>query len=265
MNALRIGTVVAVVVASTSGALAADNALTLGTLLESGTAVTGEQVVYPKGTPQITANILAVPPGYEGSWHTALVPSYHYVLEGEVTVDFGDHGGAHVFKAGDSFLEVEGVPHKDSNTSTETARTFHVYFGVEGTDIVSSAGETSSQSSGETLTTLFIGNQTILGQQIVYPEGTAYIFAEMLTVQPGASDEGWRTDLVPSLHYILQGANTVDYGSNGIRVLNTGDSLLEAVDIPHSVSNSGTIASLAIGVFLGVKGGTLSQAAAGPQ
>jgi DNA-binding winged helix-turn-helix (wHTH) protein/quercetin dioxygenase-like cupin family protein len=95
--------------------------------------VFGQTIAYPSGTPLIKAAVLDSPPGGVFDWHMHKTPTFGYVLEGEVAVDYGSRG-TRVFRAGDAFLEALEWPHRASNPGTAPARIFAVYIGVEGTD-----------------------------------------------------------------------------------------------------------------------------------
>jgi quercetin dioxygenase-like cupin family protein len=139
-NLLSLGALLAPVVVI-AGLAPATADPTIVPLLSSGKTVIGQQIVYPQGTAKITATILELPPGEEVGWNTDTVPSFHYVLEGEVTVDYGDKG-LKVFKAGDSLLEVVDYPHHVSNKGSVTMRSLAVFIGTEDT------GTVSTDSSG---------------------------------------------------------------------------------------------------------------------
>lgn len=94
---------------------------------------------------------------------------------------------------------------------------------------------------------------TVLGQEIVYPEGPATITAAIVTIPPGAI-------LAPHLHavplfaYVLQGELIVDYGSEGEIVYAKGDSLVEAIDWPHQGRNGGRGVVKLLVVYAGAEG-----------
>ena len=106
----------------------------------------------------------------------------------------------------------------------------------------------------ETVIPLLSSGKTVIGQQVVYPDGTAEITATILELQPGEELDGWNTDAVPSFHYVLEGEVTVDYGDKGVKVFKAGDSLLEVVDYPHHVSNKGNVTMRSLAVFFGSEG-----------
>lgn len=78
-------------------------------------------------------------------------------------------------------------------------------------------------------TTLLSSAETIIGQSIAYPDGTAMVTAALVFVPAGA-ETGWHTHEVPLFAYILEGELTVDYGSEGTRTYSPGDSFLEAMN-----------------------------------
>ena len=79
----------------------------------------------------VTAAIVLIAPGKDTGWHTHEVPLFVTVLEGEVSVDYGEKG-VKVFKAGDSFLEAMNWPHNATNKSDKPVRIMAVYLGAEG-------------------------------------------------------------------------------------------------------------------------------------
>lgn len=101
-------------------------------LLSSGQTVVGEPVVYPSGArAKVTAAIVALAPGEETGWHTHATPVFGYMLDGEITVDYGAHG-ARLYRAGDSLLGAIAAPHNGRNTGSEPARILAVFMGAEG-------------------------------------------------------------------------------------------------------------------------------------
>jgi quercetin dioxygenase-like cupin family protein len=118
--------------------------------------------------------------------------------------------------------------------------------------VVSVFTGTVSVFAGPTIENLLSSGKTVIGQQIVYPKGKAKVTATILELAPGEA-VGWNTDSVPSFHYVLEGEVTVDYGKKGVKVFKAGDSLLEAVDYPHHVSNRGTVTMRSLAVFIGTE------------
>ncbi len=97
-------------------------------LLQSGTDVLGEPLVYPEGAPNVTAAIVTIPPGGQTGLHHHEVPLFAYILEGELTVDYGEKG-TKTYRAGDSVLEAQNWPHNGTNTGTVPMKLLAVYMG----------------------------------------------------------------------------------------------------------------------------------------
>jgi quercetin dioxygenase-like cupin family protein len=102
-------------------------------LLSSGTTVIDQPIAYPEGTPKVTGAIVTIPPGGETGWHLHEVPLFVYILEGEVTVDYGEKG-VKVVKAGESILEAMDWAHNGMNKTDKPLRILAVYMGAEGVD-----------------------------------------------------------------------------------------------------------------------------------
>ena len=99
-------------------------------LLQSGNDVLGAPLAYPPGTPSITSATVTIPPGGETGWHLHEVPLFAYVLEGELTVDYGDKG-TRTYRAGDAVLEAMNWPHNGTNTGTAPMTLLAVYMGSD--------------------------------------------------------------------------------------------------------------------------------------
>lgn len=103
-------------------------------LLSSGKTVVGEELRYPTtGTPRITVAIVTVEPGAQASFHRHPVPLVAYILEGELTVDYGEKG-SRTFRQGDALIEAMNVPHRGTNSGSGIVRLLAVYIGAEGSE-----------------------------------------------------------------------------------------------------------------------------------
>jgi len=101
------------------------------TLLATGQTLLGQTITYPTGAPaKVTADIICIDPGAETGWHEHHVPLLAYMLEGELTVDYGSHG-THVYRQGDVIVEAIGVGHNGHNTGSGAVRMFAVFLGAE--------------------------------------------------------------------------------------------------------------------------------------
>ena len=65
----------------------------------------------------VNAIILTVPSGAEYDWHTHEAPVFGYILEGELTIDYGSKG-VRVYRQGEAVLEAVDWPHRPSNRGT---------------------------------------------------------------------------------------------------------------------------------------------------
>jgi quercetin dioxygenase-like cupin family protein len=99
-------------------------------LLQTGADTIGQPIAYPPGTPKITAAIVTIPPGGETGWHSHEVPLMVYVLEGEVTVDYGEKG-IKVYPAGSAAMEAMNWPHNGMNKGSAPLRLLAVYMGSD--------------------------------------------------------------------------------------------------------------------------------------
>ncbi len=100
-------------------------------LLTTGSDVLGQPIKYPEGKPQVTSAIITLDPGEEGELHRHEVPMYAYILQGEITVDYGPRG-TRVFRRGDALIEAQYLGHKGMNKGTAPVAILVVYMGAEG-------------------------------------------------------------------------------------------------------------------------------------
>ncbi|MFN3349616.1 cupin domain-containing protein [Pseudorhodoplanes sp.] len=100
-------------------------------LLSTSTTVVGEKLRYPDGEPHVTAAIVTLLPGQRTIPHTHGVPLFAYILDGELSVDYGAHG-IRTYKKGDSLMEAMDVVHFGFNPGKEPVRLLAVYMGAKG-------------------------------------------------------------------------------------------------------------------------------------
>ena len=70
---------------------------------------------------KVTAAIITMLPGEATGWHQHDVPMFDYILEGEVTVDYGAQG-TRVYRTGEAVMEAIAVAHNGRNTGSGPAR-----------------------------------------------------------------------------------------------------------------------------------------------
>ena len=104
------------------------------------------------------------------------------------------------------------------------------------------------------VTPLLSTGKTIMDEPIVYPTGApAKVTTAIVEMQPGA-ETGWHTHGVPLIGLILDGELTVDYGAKGKRTYKKGDSVAEAMSIPHNGKNTGNSVMRLFVVYMGAEG-----------
>src|SRR5258708_15621241 len=100
-------------------------------LLSTGTSVLGETIRYPKaGLAHVTAAIVTLAPGGRTIMHKHGVPLFAYILDGELTVDYGTHG-TRTYRRGRTLMEAMGVAHFGGNNSPQPVRLPAGYLGAK--------------------------------------------------------------------------------------------------------------------------------------
>ena len=103
----------------------------LEVLLQGSETVLGQEIAYPAGEPVVTAAIVTMVPGQETGWHAHEAPLFAWMLEGELTVDYGPDG-TRTYRAGDALLEAFRTRHNGRNSGAEEVRLLAVFMGAEG-------------------------------------------------------------------------------------------------------------------------------------
>jgi quercetin dioxygenase-like cupin family protein len=78
---------------------------------------------------------VTVAPGEKTIVHRHGVPMFAYVLSGELTVDYGEHG-KRTYRQGQALMEAMDVAHDGVNSGAEPARILAVYMGADGAENV---------------------------------------------------------------------------------------------------------------------------------
>ncbi len=122
----------ALVSAPLNSVAAQENGPTVTPLLSTGTTVAGEMLHYPAGgAAHVTAEIVALPPGMRTALHKHGVPMFAYILDGEITVDYGDRG-KRTYHKGDSIMEAMDVAHFGTDAGAQPVRILVVFMGADG-------------------------------------------------------------------------------------------------------------------------------------
>ena len=100
-------------------------------LLSTGTSILGETIRYPNAGPaHVTAAIVTLAPGARTGMHKHGVPLFAYILDSELTVDYGKRG-TRTYTQGQSFMEAMAVAHFGVNNSAQPVRLLAVYMGAK--------------------------------------------------------------------------------------------------------------------------------------
>jgi quercetin dioxygenase-like cupin family protein len=103
-------------------------------LLSTSETVLEQPIVYFSSTKaEVGSTIVTLQPGEDTGWHHHNAPLYAYILEGTVTVDYGDEG-VRTYEAGTAFMEAIGTSHIGRNEADEQVRILVVNFGAEGVE-----------------------------------------------------------------------------------------------------------------------------------
>ena len=125
-----VGTLTFLALAATP-AFAKDVYPPLDVLLSTSETIIGQPFEYPDGPGKITAAIVTMVPGQATGVHHHDVPLFAYILEGELTVDYG-MDGTRVYREGDSLIEAFKTLHSGKNTGNVPVRILAVFAGADG-------------------------------------------------------------------------------------------------------------------------------------
>jgi quercetin dioxygenase-like cupin family protein len=99
-------------------------------LVSSSQTILGQTFDYPAGQATVTAAIVTLQPGQSTGSHMHEAPLFVMVLEGEVTVDYGQ-GVTKRYVKDDAFLEAFKSNHNGTNTGSVPVRILTVYAGSD--------------------------------------------------------------------------------------------------------------------------------------
>ena len=104
-------------------------------VLMTSQTVMDETIVYPPGKAIVSSAIVTLAPGERTIPHRHGAPFFAYILEGEITVDYGARGKK-TYRQGDALMEAMSVEHVGMNTGHSPVRLLGVYMGAAGVDNV---------------------------------------------------------------------------------------------------------------------------------
>ena len=106
-------------------------ALKVTQLLKTTTSWDGKQIVFPKGQGEVTTLIVEIAPEAETGWHEHPVPSFAYIMAGELKLTLVT-GEIKFLHAGDVLPESVGVLHNGRNIGKEPVKILVFYMGEVG-------------------------------------------------------------------------------------------------------------------------------------
>ena len=95
--------------------------------------------------------------------------------------------------------------------------------------------------------------QTWVGQDIVYPEGTAEMSGVVIEMAVGG-ETGWHQHPVPSVGYVIEGELEVHFKNGEVKRLQAGESAAEAVNVLHNGVNAGDVPVKLVIFYVGTPG-----------
>ncbi|MTH98977.1 cupin domain-containing protein [Roseibium sp. RKSG952] len=93
--------------------------------------VAGEPLVFPRRNESIKSVVVTLGPGEATAWHQHGVPTFGYILEGELTVTY-EGVGKRVYRKGDGFLEAMHATHRGVNTGEGLVQVLAVFMLGDG-------------------------------------------------------------------------------------------------------------------------------------
>ena len=109
--------------------LDASEGVTATVLLKSDSSWEGTKLAYPEGQAEVTGMVIEVAPGAETGWHLHTVPSFAYVLEGNLEVRL-KNGDTKKLSPGEVLSEVVNTPHNGRNVGDVPVKLIVFYAGA---------------------------------------------------------------------------------------------------------------------------------------
>lgn len=100
-------------------------------LLKTSSSWDGQQITYPEGQGEVTALVIELAANSETGWHEHPVPSFAYILEGNLEITRRD-GSVKVLKPGDALAEVVNTYHNGRALNGEPVKLVVFYTGTVG-------------------------------------------------------------------------------------------------------------------------------------
>lgn len=97
-------------------------------LMQTSVSWDGEPIIYPAGEAEVTAVYIEIQPGENTGWHYHPIPSFAYLIEGNLEVTLKD-GQSKTMEQGDTLAEVTNTVHNGRNIGESTVRLIVFYIG----------------------------------------------------------------------------------------------------------------------------------------
>ncbi len=123
--------VAALILPCAAFALDASAGVKVTPLMKTSSSWDGKQIVYPAGQGEVTGLIVEIAPGGETGWHEHPVPSFAYILDGELEVTRSD-GEVKLLKPGDTLAEVVNTLHNGRTLGAKPVKILVFYAGSKG-------------------------------------------------------------------------------------------------------------------------------------
>lgn len=133
-NFAPVVAVLAVLAAQPAFALEQSASIKVTKLLQSTSSWNGAALAYPSGQAEVTGLLVEIAPGGETGWHLHPVPSFGYVLEGELEVSLKD-GTVRRAVAGQALAEVVNTLHNGRNVGKGPVKLLVFYAGASGSTL----------------------------------------------------------------------------------------------------------------------------------
>ena len=115
-NFASVVAVLAIFAAQPAFALEQSASIKVTKLMQSTSSWNGAALAYPGGQAEVTGLLVEIAPGGETGWHLHPVPSFGYLLEGELEITLKD-GSVKRVLAGQALAEVVNTLHNGRNVS----------------------------------------------------------------------------------------------------------------------------------------------------
>ena len=123
--------VLCLLITQTTWSIEPSTGIEIQNLIDTSTTWNGEQIIYPMGSPQIKSMLVKMEPGAKTQNHLHQVPSFAYILEGEITVVSEAHEEKK-FIQGDVVIELINKKHYGYNSGGTTVTFIVFYMGIDG-------------------------------------------------------------------------------------------------------------------------------------